>query len=224
MNINIYTPKEHLNSFYGKEWYLCTIDAEQKEKHKVEGTDIELFIDADKGLNNRTKNPNIGTITHVAGNAKFKVGERLLTKHFCFKDSNRRLKIFHQEDGVDYYRVTNHDIMFGIVNDELVPREGVLLCDKVFPKDTSIVGMKDIIGSRRDMVVVKKVWEGCTHIKEGDLVLIASGGDYLFDWNGEELIKVDTYMNDALAIVPSEDWEISEIRRHVKHEHNFKWK
>lgn len=225
MNINTYIPKERLSDYQSKEWYLCTVDLQQKEKYELKGTDLTLFVDVDKGLNHRNMHPNIGVITHTAGDAKFKVGDKLLCKHFTFRDAKRNVRVFHQDyDRTDYFMVHNSNIMFGIADDKLVPREGVLLCEKVYPKDNTLVGLKDILGSRRDVAKVLDVWEGCEDIKRGDYVLLASGGDYLFDWKDEEYIKADVYGNDVLAVIPNEDWEVNEIRRHVKHEHSFKWK
>lgn len=194
--------------------YLCSVDIEQKKKLKL--GNIELYIPTEYNRNHRTSHPNYGIIEAIGGDAEFKVGDGLLVTHFTFEGEDRKKKVFYKEGVKEYYRAINFDVMFGVVDGELIPRKYNLLCEAVEGKfvDTMLTLSTNYEGKRRDLVRVLKTWKGCELYKEGDLLLIETNGDYGFEWEGKEYIKVDHYFGDVLAIVPSEKWYKEEVNLH----------
>lgn len=216
--------KPKSNDYWGKATYLCSVDLEQKKKHSFKGDNgqtFTLFLPMDEVANHRVSHPNYGVIEHVSGDNEFEVGDGLLVRHFSFENEDRTPNIFMNHEGTDLYKVNNFDVMFGVRNGELLPRKGVLLCEGIEGKfvDTELHLTGELTGKRRDIARVLQVWDGCEDYKVGDIVLLAKGGDYLFEWEGKEYTKVDHYFNDVIAIVPSEDWYTEELRTHSK-DHN----
>ena len=206
-------------SYYTKDMYFCTCDLNQKDKYKLAGTDIEIIIRNDLKLDHREAHPNVGVIVSANDSAQFKVGQQVLCKHFTFQTHDRQSKHFTKEGSELIYKVTNLDIMFGIDGEELIPREGVLLCEGIEGKftDTVIELGTEYEGRRRDIVRVLKVWEGCTEYKVGDLLMVKNGGDYPFEFRGKKFIKVDHYFDDVYAITDTTDTYDVEIRKHTNH-------
>lgn len=199
--------------------YLLSTDIDQKKKKVLKGIggeDIELYITTNKNRNYRISRANRGTIEAFDGKADFKVGQDVLCTHFTFEDEAGIKKTFYKKDGKDYYEANNFEVMFGIDGDELIPREGVLLCESVEDKflNTTLLVTSEYEGSRRDLVKVVKTWDGCDLYKDGDYILIEKNADYLFDWNGREYIKVDHYFDDVLMIVNSTEWRKTEVHTH----------
>jgi hypothetical protein len=214
-------PITNEKDFWTEATYLVTVDLNQKRKKEIatEGGDkVKLTILTEFISNHRLKHPNYAKIVSTSGKAQFKAGEGLICNHFAFEDVENNSKHIYEKDRVKYYRVTNFDVMFGVVNGELIPREGVLLCEGVEDKlvNTNLHMTGDYVGKRRDIAKVIKTWEGCTNYEVGDYVLLEKGGDYLFEHNGKEYTKVDTYNADVLAIVDTPEVRIDEIRIHVK--------
>lgn len=209
------------NQYYGKSYYLCTCDLNQLDKYKI--GDQSLTMLNIRNNNHRESHPNVGVITHCAGDTQFNVGDSILCHHFTFTGSDRKPKVFYTEDGVDYYKVTPREVFFKIDGDELIPREGNLLCKAIFDKllNTTLELDASLQGNRRDTVIVEKVWEGCEEFKEGDYIMLQRGGDYQLTYNGESHLKVDVYFKDVMAIVDSPDWRINEVLKHVT-DHNTK--
>lgn len=212
------------NDYWNKATYLCSVDLEQKKNHTFKGDNgatFTLFLPMDDVSNHRVARPNYGTIEHVSGESEFNVGDGLIVRHFSFENEDRTPNIFMNHNGLDLYKVNNFDVMFGVRGDELIPRKGVLLCEGISGNlfNTTLELAGELTGKRRDLAKVLKTWEGCTEFKEGDIILLAKGGDYLFQWEGKEYTKVDHYFNDVIAIVPSEDWYTEELRTHSK-DHN----
>lgn len=209
------------DEYYYKDTYLCKVDMDQKRTHKFKGEngeEFKLFIPIERVLNHRLAHPNYGVIATATEGCQFKPGTELIVRHFTFEDEGRRPLIFYtDEQGVDYYKAQNFDVMFGIVDGELVCREGVLLCEGVEGKlvDTELEVLREHEGRRRDIAKVLKVWEGCTEYQVGDYVLLERGADYAFTHEGVEYLKVDHYFNDVLAVVDSPEWRIQETRLHV---------
>jgi hypothetical protein len=210
--------------FWSKAVYLCSVDLEQKKKHVVKGDngqEFVLFLPMEQVANHRISHPNYGVIEHVEGETEFNVGDGLIVRHFTFEDETITPNIFMNHKGEDLYKANNLDVMFGVVDGELIPREGVLLCEGIEGKflNTTLELTGEVVGKRRDIARVLKTWRGCDIYKEGDIILLAKGGDYLFEWEGKEYTKVDHYFNDVIAVVPSEDWYTEELRTHAK-DHN----
>jgi len=214
MKANQVDTKKYLSQ--GK--YICTTDLHHKKRHEVNGTGVELEIVTTLNNNHRVSHPNVGTIAFAPKDAQFKIGQQIICKHFTFENAERIPNIVYSNNGVDYYKATNFEVMFGIEEDgELTPREGILLCEAIegtFQNEGQ--PDKQHTELRRDIAKILKVWDGCEDYKAGEYVLLAKGGDYQFTHNGKDYLKVDTYFNDAIATVDNEDWKINEKRVHIK--------
>lgn len=204
-----------------RDGYLCTVDREHRHTHEFKGDNGEtftLFLPKDKSNDHREKHPNIGKVESKTNGAQFEVGDELLCKHFTFEQEDNTPKVFYEEDGVEYYRVFNRDVMFAIRGEELIPREGILLCepikDKLYESTLELAPVD--VDYRRDVVKVLKVWDGCEEYKPGDFIMLAKGGDYPFTHKGKEYVKVDHYFGDVIAIVGDSNHRIKEIRRRVR--------
>lgn len=209
-------------AYYFRDTYFCTVDLDQKKTHKFigdNGKEFVLFIASESIQDHKYAHPNTGEIAFATEGAQFPVGTSILTTHFAFQDETFKSKGIFKESDVEYFKAVNLDIIAGIVDGELVPREGNLLCKPVLGKlvDTTVETTGKYEGKRRDIALVQKIWEGCTDYKVGDYVLLNKGGDYYFNHAGEEWMKVDTYFDDVFAIVDSPEWRIDEERLHAVH-------
>ncbi len=218
------TPIANKESFWEEAVYICTVDMEQKKKKTITGADgkpLELYIGADSNMNHRISHPNIGKIVSASEGAEFKVGDGVLVTHFTFETQERTKKVFYTKDGVDYYRVNNFEILFGIVDGELIPRKNNILCEPVYDKflDTKLILTEEYEGSRRDLVRVIRGWNDCELFKEGDYLIIEKNADYIFDYNGKEYISVDYEFDDVLMKVPTTDWRKTEVHTHSNDHH-----
>ena len=201
--------------------YICTVDREHRFKHEFEGDNGEtykLFLPTWLSADHRRAHPNIGTVQYASEGAQFKPGQMLFVRHFTFEDHEGNPLHFHVEDGVEYYRVHNWEVMAAIDGDKLIPREGILLCSAIREKlyDTFLELPPELDDYRRDIARVEQVWDGCTEYKEGDYVILAKGGDYPFDFNKREYLKVDTYSNDVIAKVDSTEWRLGDVKKRIR--------
>lgn len=205
------------STYYTKDVYILTTDLSHKKKHEVQGTDVKLEIATEYNNNHRVAHPNIGTIVIAPKNGQFKVGQQLICKHFTFESAERVPHVMYTKDGIDYFKATNFEVMFGIEEDgQLTPREGILLCEAIegiFQNEGQ--PDKEHTELRRDIAKVLKVWDGCEDYVVGEYVLLAKGGDYQFTHDGKDYLKVDAYFNDVLATVDTDDWKINEKRVHI---------
>lgn len=215
-------PLSDNSEYYTKDRYLVSVDLEQKKNYAIEGVNgekIDLLIESDYNPNHRVSHPNYAVIRYASENAQFKVGQEIICHHFAFQDKDRKsYPNTKDNDGTDLYSVDNFKVYFGIQDGELVCREGVLLCEPVKGKliKTTLELTSKYDNVRRDIAKVMKVWEGCEDIKSGDYVLLNKGGDYVFTFKDNDYIKCDTYFDDILAVVDSEDWRLSELREHAQ--------
>lgn len=217
--IRPYVHQSRLEDKYSRHEYYLTTDVEQKNTVNLHG--VKIYTGADIASNHRESHPNIGTVvkTSEVGDEQFSVGDVVLVDHFKFTDLHRKKEVFHVlEEGVELYRALIGEIFFKIKDDGLECREGVLLCENVIGKfvESSLHLSEELDGKRRDIAKVTQVWEGCEKYKIGDYVLLNKGGDYRFEFNKKEYIKVDTYFDDDLAIVEDEHWIFEDIRKHKK--------
>ncbi len=222
--------------YYFKDVYHVVCDQEQKNKHTFKAgkgfnaeqqmfygeTGVEeytLFIVSSEVKNHRLAHPNFGIITSATPNSQFKIGDGLLTNHFTFQDESFKPKIYFTKGETDYYKVINLDIIAGVVEGKLTPREGVMFCEPIIGDliETSLFAGSEYHGKRRDIARVTEVWEGCTDYKAGDIIVLNKGADYYFDWEGKEYMKVDTYFDDVLGLSETEDIRILEERLHATH-------
>lgn len=208
--------------YYFRDTYVCTTDQDQKNKHNFigdNGEELSLFVVSSEVKNHRLAHPNYGVIAEATPNSQFKVGDGLITNHFTFQDEAFKPKVFYSKDGIDYYKVINLDIIAGVVNNELVLREGVMFCEPIYGDliETTLYAGSEYHGKRRDIAKVVQVWEGCTNYKVGDYILLNKGADYYFDWKGKEYMKVDTYFDDVLGKSANPNMRILQERLHATH-------
>lgn len=222
MKIRPIVTANHKKDYYDRDTYLCSVDLEQKKEHKFKGADgkeFKLYIAIEKQENHRISHPNYGTVEIASDGSQFKVGDTVIVNHFCFEDVDRKAKTYLNDGEKDLYKVGNLDLMFGVVDGEIICREGVLLCEAVEGKfiDTQLTLTADYEGKRRDIAKILKVWDGCEDFKVGEYALLAKGGDYTFTHEGKDYIKVDTYFDDCIATTDDPTIQLTELRQHVKH-------
>lgn len=207
------------NSYDLQDKYIMTCDLEQREWKELGDTGITLKIETKYNPDNRDTRPTIGTIVWSSEGAQFKVGQKAICRHFTFQNSDMESQHFMVDDdsAEKLFEVNNYDIVFGIEegSNELTPRKGVLICEPVYGKFAhSVLDLSpDYEGRRRDIAKIKKVWEGCEDFKAGQYVMLKLGGDYEFEHNGEKLIRVDIQNEDAYAVVDSNEWYDSVMRK-----------
>lgn len=200
--------------------YVCTVDREHRHSHEFkgdDGKDYKLFLPKYLSNNHREKHPNIGTIVSATRGAQFPIGTRIYVNHFTFEDERGEPNIFFEQDGVEYYKVEPRQVMCSIGHHgELIPRKGVVLCEAVVgnPYDTVL----DLAGEpRRDVAKVVKVWDGGEDVvKPGEYILLARGGDYVFDHDNKEYLKVDHYNEDFIAVIEKPNWYKKKVERRIR--------
>lgn len=208
------------NIFDIKDCYIMTCDLEQKEWHELGNTGILLKRVNAYNDDNRQTRPTIGTIVYASEGAPLKVGMKAICRHFTFENSDGSRTNFSEDEELGkLFLVDNYNLCFGIdENDNLINREGVLLCKPIYGKfkDTTVELASDYEGRRRDIAQVVQVWNGCTEFKVGDYVMLKLGGDYEFKHNGETYLRVDAQNNDVYAISDSLDTYDSAMQKHAK--------
>lgn len=204
--------------------YLCVIDKEQKEKHyftKDDGSTGMLYIDRRYTNNHTERHQNIAKVVDTVGEVDFEIGTELICYHYSFSDHTDELHpIWIDENDEMYFRVLNEDVYFGIVNGEIVPRKGNLLCEPVVDKlyETKLHLAESLVDERRDLVKILKVWEGCTEYKEGDYIVIVDYADYPFTWNGKKYLKVDAARNEVMIVSPTPNIRKGKVLRKMTEE------
>lgn len=197
--------------------YICTVDREQREKKQI--GEFLLYTPQKYNNNHRTAHPQVGTIVKTYGNTEFKEGMRVYCKNLTFETENKEPKVYFQENGVDYYLAINEDVIFGIdEEDNLIPREGMLLCEPIEDKliDTSLELLGSYVDYRRDVAKVLKTWRGCFEFEVGEYVLFEKNGDYHFTWNNKDYIASNHYFDDILGVIDTPEWRAEELRIHQK--------
>lgn len=209
------------DDFGKKDFYICTCDLEQHKYTELGNTGVKIEMNHRYNADHRWNHPRIGKIVYASEGAQFKVGQEIYCKHWVFENTEFESQEFYtQDDGTKLFAVDNFMIMFGIgENNEIIPREGVVICNPVFGNffDSEFQLSAELSGRRRDIARVHQVWEGCQSLKIGEHLMLKMGGDYEFEWQGEKYIKVDVEYEDAFAIVEDEYWYDSELRKHVDH-------
>lgn len=208
-----------LKKFYQTEHvYVCKCDLDQHRIKDLGG--VKLYTMGEYSSDHRIKHPTIGTIVSASEGSQFKVGQEIMCTHFAFEDHDYTTREFYTdpETREKYFRITNRQVMFGIEGDELVPREGILLCEGIEGKfaDTQLEVEASFEGRRRDIVRVVKPWEG-SNIEKDEYLLVKYGGDYEFEWKGKTYLKVDYFFNDAYFKTDNTKWYDTIIHKHVKH-------
>lgn len=185
-------------------------DFNEKETVKLGG--IEVFMQPEINNNHRVSHPQIGTVVSSSGNNEYKKGDKIFCFHFTFTNENKSPKIDTYLDGQIFVKVINNDIVGKIVDDNLIPRHGILLCSPVGYAEKEVLKIQD---KRRDLLKVEAIPNDCEEVKVGDYILIEEGADYYLDFNGKEYVAVDLEFDDVVGVVDGIDWEINENRKHI---------
>lgn len=208
--------------------YLVSVpDLYHHEKYKFKGENgEELFLytaDSHLTTDERMKYATEVIVEATYGDTCFNVGDKVRVEHHALTDGNGDYYPFWtDENGKDYYRVMNYDVLYRIEEDFATPRKNILLCKPIREKayETTLELPDELMFNRRDVVQVAKVWEGCTDYKEGDLLLIAKDADYYVKINGEDYVKVDTSGDfEVFAKVGSTGWRKTQVYKHHVHKH-----
>ena len=200
---------------------LVVVDKEDKYSHRIEGTDITLFIDKDFGWNEREKNAVNATVYHP-GASSLPEGTRIVCWHNSFGDHNLVTTIQTKEDSVYsgykkvyIYNVNIKHVFFYFDDDgNPTPMPGYILADRIYKKaKTSEIILTDLSDEKEQNHVLvtnvgiicdknsnEKVYE--SNIKPNDIVIIETMADYevVYADKGREhrLIRVKT--DDIIAI------------------------
>jgi co-chaperonin GroES (HSP10) len=200
---------------------LVVVDKEDKYSHKIEGTDITLFIDKDFGWNEREKNAVNATVYHP-GVSSLPEGTRIVCWHNSFGDHNLVTTIQTKDDSlyggykkVYIYNVNIKHVFFYFDDDgNPTPMPGYILADRIYKKaKTSEILLTDLSDEKENNHVLvtnvasicdknsnEKVYE--SNIKPNDIVIIETMADYevVYADKGREhrLIRVKT--DDIIAI------------------------
>ena len=198
-----------------KDVHILTTDLNQKEE-----SSSGLILLPKRTNDHRGSHPDRGTVVE---SSLFDKGTEVITGHFTFEDEYFQSKEIGKDKGTPLFLSTTEDIYFTVKDGELVPVEGVLLCENVEGKfiDTNLELPEDYEGKRRDVVKVLKVWEGCLELKSGDYIFLGFGGDYRFTFAGKEYIRVDTRRGDAFLRLNSPEWRSEHVRKHLKRDKNY---
>lgn len=214
-------PELSQDTFGKDEMYVMTADLEQnetKEIKKFDGGTVTLYTPQKYNANFRTALPKIGTITRAIGkDCKFSAGTKLLCSHFTFVNEKRESTHFSEIDGVKYYRVTNLDILAGVVGGQLIPQDEVIICEPVVGKliKTDLELGDGLIDMRRDVAKILTVPEKYKDTYAvGNYLFLDEGADYLFDFNGKTFIAVELFLGGAIMTGPELDYQPSMLWRH----------
>lgn len=214
-------PELSRETFGKDEMYVMTADLEQNESkdiQKFDGDTVTLYTPQKYNPNFRTALPKIGTVVKTVGkDCKFKQGTKILCSHFTFMNEKRQSTHFSEIDGIKYYRVTNLDILAGIVEGQLIPQDEVILCEPVVDKliKTTLEVGDNLIDMRRDVARIVSVPDKHKDtFPVGHYVFFDEGADYLFDYEGVTYIAVELFLGGAIMVGPELDYQPSMLWRH----------
>lgn len=195
-------------SYYDKDKYLVKcIDRDTFDKVTIGGVEIQLAVKYQK--NGLHKNPVRAMIVKSNKSSEFKEGDELICTYDTFVDPTHLTdKADLTIDGEKYYVIKNRNIICKVNSDgNIIPRQGVLICEPIYEKliSTTLELSGGLKGRRRDLVKVIQTYEG-SKATVGDYLLTKMGGDYEFYTNGLLHIAVDEYYEDYYAIVKDEYW------------------
>ena len=207
---------------------LVVVDKEDKYSHKIEGTDITLFIDKDFGWNEREKNAVNATVYHP-GVSSLPEGTRIVCWHNSFGDHNLVTTIQTKDDSVYggykkvyIYNVNIKHVFFYFDDDgNPAPMPGYILADRIYKKaKTSSILLTDFSDEKENNhVLVTNVAKNCdksshenckncdtncyqkvyeSNIKPNDIVIIETMADY-------EVVYADKGREHRLIRVKTDD-------------------
>lgn len=202
-------------------YHIMTCDLDQKKTKKI--GDVTLFMLPERESDHRVAHPDIGTVIQ---SDKFPKGTKVMTSHFSFTDGEHKSQQFGTDDSGNPLFLVEDLMTYFIIDDNEehpIPVEGVLLCEAIEGKfvDTFLELDVEHSGKRRDVVKVIAPWEGCTEFKKGDYIYLNIGGDYQFQYNGKDYIRVDYRRNRVLMRLNSPEWRDVNVRKHVKRNINY---
>lgn len=206
--------------------YLVSLpDKYHHEKHKFKtdtGEEMEIYLaDSSHIKDERLKYPTEVLIEDAIGETCFKVGSKVRVEHFALTDASGNFNpVFVDEDGKEYFKVFNYQVLYEIKENDVIPRTHILICKAILDKayDTFLELPGNLIFNRRDIAQVEYVWEGCTDYKKGDYIILAKNADYPVVINHTDYLKIDTYGDrEVLAVVDNTSWRMSEVYKHHKY-------
>lgn len=182
---------------------IVSVDRESKNTHKIEGTDIELFIEKDFGWNEREKNPVNGTVLN-GGDTGFKEGQKIICWHNAFKDNNlvdtvevsAPSKYGGENKKLHIYAVRKDWVYFVQEEDgSLSPSDGYIIVDRIYitPETKSSIIVLELAEEKQQHRVKVKSLPPNPSIpcKVGDVLLIEAMADYevvFHDGNKEQRV------------------------------------
>lgn len=198
--------------------HLLTTDLEQKHSKQV--GDVKIYLTPKRTNDHRGIHPDSGTVVQ---SSKFEKGTTVITSHFAFEDDMFNSNSIGKIDGQDVFLIEDSQIYFTEQDGELIPVEGVLLCENLEDKfvSTFLEVPEEYRGKRRDVVKVLAPWKGCEEFKSGDYVYLGFGGDYRFEWKGREYVRVDTRRGDVFMRLNSPEWRDVNVRKHLTRDKNY---
>lgn len=201
-------------------YLLKPLDKEEKEKYSFKGSseeDFTLYIPTESINNQKDAFPTTGVVVAAFGDdPDFKEGDLVVVEQNVFRKSERKFRdwdiFWETEEHGELFRAFAIDTFVRIVDDSiLVPRKGILICENVYKENYTTTLAIELPESaktkRRDIVRVVTTWDGedCEY-NVGDYLLIHRSADWRFNHNGKELIKIDTYFDDVVAVVYTDKW------------------
>lgn len=204
--------------YYQQDYYVVVkANDSEDESRFVKLGDVMLQVTPESKENHVHAHPKKGIIVKAHPDSQFKEGDKIITTHSAFEDTDfRDLSIGKDSLGRDLYVVGNLEVIckYSDETEELIPRSGNLICEPIVGNliDSPVLELSgDMVGRRRDTCRV--LYSASPLYEKGDYVMVKMGGDYEFYHKGETYIKVDTKFDDDLAKVKSPNWYDSTLRR-----------
>lgn len=196
-----------------KQYVICTADLDQKKNHKIENTEITLYLETKYNNNYRERNPNYATVVYVPEQDKFdgwdigreydqilKPGDRICVQHFQLIDDYLESKqVAEGPNGEPLFFVDLREVYFKIVDDKPILLSNFTLCeyaDDLKEKTDSGFIIPDIAkeqirrDSRRARVIYISDFAKRHGISIGDVVLFIEYADYELEFNGKKYLKI----------------------------------
>lgn len=200
-------------------YVVCKADLEQKKKHLIPGTDIELYIETDYEQNYRIKNPNYATVVYVPDGDAYedwdkrrhsqilKPGDLICSQHFQLINDRNESQSFYKEGDEDLFRVDVREVYFKVVDGIPVMLGNNALCELIEPPLQTEGGIEIPESLReqfqREMRRAKIAFLPERHegLEIGDVIVFIEFADYELEFDGKKYLKIAT--SEMLAIIPA---------------------
>lgn len=187
MNTTLFAEKNEFQP--NKGLLIVQVDPESKNTHKIEGTDIQLYIEKDFGFNEREKNP-VNAVVVNAGSSGLTEGERVVCWHNSFKENylvgEKEIEgssMYGSKRKIKFYAIRSEWVYFILKDDgSVVPVGNFAIVNRIYVKPkskSSIIILEDSEKKENNRAVIVSVSEsGKFPYKKGDVVLIETMADY----------------------------------------------